>query len=29
MSERIYREIITLKSCDCDMMGAWRPSAIL
>ena len=30
MSEiKVYRESFLLRTCDCDFMGAWRPSAIL
>ncbi|MBR1586178.1 MAG: hypothetical protein IJ662_11600 [Clostridia bacterium] len=26
---KTYQETMTLRTCDCDLMGAWRPSAIL
>ncbi len=26
---KMYRESFLLRTCDCDLMGAWRPSAIL
>ena len=25
---KVYREKIHIRSCDCDLMGTWRPSAI-
>ena len=27
--ERIYKESILLRTCNCDLMGAWRPGQIL
>lgn len=29
MVQRIYQEQLKLRSCHCDMMGTWKPSAIL
>lgn len=29
MQDKNYIETFTLRTCDCDMRGAWRPSAIL
>ena len=26
---KTYQEEIVLRSCDCDFMGTWRPSAIM
>lgn len=26
---KVYRETLPIRTCDCDMMGTWRPSAIL
>ncbi len=29
MNLKTYQETMTLRTCDCDLMGEWRPSAIL